>query len=935
MIKCIIDKPMRRTDLAKLLVAATKATERKRLLAENPRLADGRLADEIRKICYAAWTSEPTEAQRASAAAKSLAEYKTTDDIRAIAGWVSGIANITKGRFDEAVDDLRRARRLLTKLGRTLESAQTLVPTLLALAITGRYDEAATAGRTALRIFTAAGDDLAAGKIEMNLSNIAARRSRLREAEKRGLAALRLFVNADEKTWKAMAENSLANTYMELNEFRSAGHFYDLALATARSAKMVVTEAEIEASMGNLATLRGEYAEALQFLELSRRKYAMLAMPHQTAIADLETADIYATLNLHAEANEIYSRVADAFKRLKMRSEEARARLSLGQAAAALGETRAAKREFQRAARLYDAEADDAGRTSVKLAKARLEFSSGRYANAIEALGAVRSTARTNSRKMLAADVLEGESLRRLGELAAAERVLDRAFTLANESGQINFARAAARELAGVAAARGDAKTAELQFRTAIRLTEKMRAPLAAAEFSMAFFADKLDAYDGLARLYIGQGRFAEAFELTENSRSRSLLDAMNAGGEADAISTELAARLGDLRTELNWFYKRLDETDEPETIQKEIDRRERKIAEITRQIGSVGVKKGKRLPHFNLRRLQRQLGNDRTLVEFTESDGIVSAFVANRDGLQLAANICRMADVAADLDDLQFQFGACRFGLANLGKFKHELKRRTDACLARLYDRLFRPLESVVTGSHVIFVPCGTLNFVPFPAMHDGMGYLVERFIVSQTPGAAIWSHLREREPRPIRNALLIGFADERIPLVENEIDALRKQFTGSTVLTGKRATFAAFSAAAPDYDLIHLACHGQFRVDNPMFSSLHLADGWITVRDICTRHLRAGLVTLSACETGLSQVYAGNETLGLVRGFLTAGASALVVSLWTVSDAAAAPLMSDMYAHLQCGLTPAASLRQAQLKFIGAGEHPYLWSPFVAVGN
>ena len=118
-------------------------------------------------------------------------------------------------------------------------------------------------------------------------------------------------------------------------------------------------------------------------------------------------------------------------------------------------------------------------------------------------------------------------------------------------------------------------------------------------------------------------------------------------------------------------------------------------------------------------------------------------------------------------------------------------------------------------------------------------------------------------------------------------------------------------------------------------MFSSLHLADGWVTVRDICETQIDAELVVLSACGTGLNKVFAGDEILGLARGFLTAGAASLVVSLWTVNDAAASRLMQDLYFEMQRGHAPAASLRQAQLNSIAKNEHPYLWSPFVFIGR
>jgi CHAT domain-containing protein len=151
---------------------------------------------------------------------------------------------------------------------------------------------------------------------------------------------------------------------------------------------------------------------------------------------------------------------------------------------------------------------------------------------------------------------------------------------------------------------------------------------------------------------------------------------------------------------------------------------------------------------------------------------------------------------------------------------------------------------------------------------------------------------------------------------------------------LKGKQATFAAFQKQAANFDLIHLACHGQFRSDNPMFSSLRLADGSVTVRDVCAVRLKAELVTLSACETGLNEIFAGEEILGLARGFLSAGARSLILSLWTVNDDATARLMADLYDNLQRGKTIAASLRGAQLELIKKGEHPYFWSPFLVIG-
>ena len=107
------------------------------------------------------------------------------------------------------------------------------------------------------------------------------------------------------------------------------------------------------------------------------------------------------------------------------------------------------------------------------------------------------------------------------------------------------------------------------------------------------------------------------------------------------------------------------------------------------------------------------------------------------------------------------------------------------------------------------------------------------------------------------------------------------------------------------------------------------------MTVRDICSQNLKAEIVTLSACETGLNKIFAGDEILGLARGFLSAGAKSLILSLWTVNDETAVDLMKLFYQQLQTGETASKALQIAQCNLIERGFHPYLWSPFVLIGK
>jgi CHAT domain-containing protein len=263
------------------------------------------------------------------------------------------------------------------------------------------------------------------------------------------------------------------------------------------------------------------------------------------------------------------------------------------------------------------------------------------------------------------------------------------------------------------------------------------------------------------------------------------------------------------------------------------------------------------------------------------------------------------------------------------------QLVERARHHLARLYDAVLRPFEGRLGNRRPVIVPHRALHYVPFQALYDGQQYLVERRAVSYAPSAAVLLHCLERPRQPIEHVLLAGVADGQTPHVRDELEAIARLFPGSQVLLDEAATVAAVRQAAPSADVVHLACHGQFRPDNPLFSSLRLGDGWLTVLDAYSLDLHCGLVALSACETGASAVAPGEELIGLARGFFSAGTPTLLVSLWTVDDASTAELMASFYTHVRNGLGPADALAHAQRELLPRYPHPYYWSAFTVLGR
>ena len=927
---------MKRSTLAARLIAAGNNRQRKRLLDAHPSLADVGLAQELKDYCYRVWTTDPADARSAAAALRSLAKFSPNKEITALGRWVDGIADITRGKLESAVKNLDEATRILRRLYREHESAQPMVAKLIALAMLGRYDAAQRTGEKALEIFKKYDDQLAAGKIEMNLSNIVSRRDQYKVAESYCLSAYRRFKKVNEPTWRTMAENGLANTYAELNDFDRAEKFYAQALESAVRSRMRVTVAEIEASMGNLALFRGRYADAIRMLELSRQKYEKLGMPHQTAVAELEIADIYAELNLTTEAIELYQRLIPTLRRLKMRAEEARARANAARALIGAQNPNAARAELRRAIKLFELEKNEIAAAAVGLRLSWLELSLSRYDQALSMVE--RSSPilekSENVRLRLAALWLQGEILSRLGQHAEGRKALERVLKDAKKFEQPAIAQRAMNSLGVLAREMGDLSKAEELFEMSIAVTEAARAPLPGEEFRMAYLAKSIEPFDNLTRLYLGRGEVEKAFVSVERARSRSLLEAVTSGTNGTRTNSEQAK----LREELNWFYSRLARADEEEIpkLQREVRDREEKLATLSLRLKSSKRSQARRESgELDVSALQRQLGDDKALVEFIELGGAYSAFVVTDTRVEYVSKIAMTdSDLMALLEGLHFQFGALRFGTDALGPFANQLKARTDGYLTELYQRLLGPVVELTGGRSLIIVPAKGLNYVPIHALFDGDHYMIETRNVSYAPSAAVWMNLSRRPATQPGKALLMAYADERIPLVDKEVTELAASLPGSVKLVGRKATFSAFKENAGKFDLIHLACHGQFRPDNPMFSSVHLADGWVTVRDVVATPLNARLVTLSACETGLSKVSAGEEILGLARGFLSAGARSLVLSLWTVNDAATTRLMKDLYSNLQRGLGVSASLRVAQNAFIQRGEHPYYWSPFFVIG-
>lgn len=945
---------MTREELAARLSAAD-AAERTALLKEHSSLLDPELASALKSLLYDARDNNPLLARGAAAALKQLAAVTNNAEIIAIAIWLEGIVSLElDGHAEEAVAKLDEAARRFNALEQPLQVASVQVGKLYALALLGRYNEALECGLGARDVFLAHGDILSTGKIEKNIGNLYYRRDRYQEAEHFYRAALARFEAAGDERMTVLIDTNLATALIYQHKFRDAEALYHQALARAESAGLTVMQAIIECDLGCLALFRGRYNQALDYLERSRRRYLALGMEHESAIAEQELADAYLELNLAPEAAAIYTRVIPTFAELGMRAEQSRALSSHARASLLLGRVKESRSLLAEARSLYKDEGNQVGEAMVALTEAQLYHSEKNYsAAAASALRAEAPLLEAGSwERFLLARWLRGESARAAGNEPSARSLFESTLNDSELRSLPQIAQRCYTSLGLLAATAGDKQAAESDFKKAIGLIEELRLLLPSDEFRTAFVADKLIPYKELARLCLedeSRVRATEALSYIERARSRALLEMLGGSLQTrlkprDEFEAEEIARLQEMREELNWFYTQLNRPPTTDANQSQATRsimveavreRESHMLEKFRHIEQTGESATRLAEPLDIIRLQNELGRDSALVEYFALDGELMAFVVTDEGVEAIRHIGCEDETNALIERLRFQINSLRYGSKQIRRHMDQITERARHYLSLLYDTLLRPLEDHIGQRRLIVVPHRALHYVPFHALHDGSQHVIEQREVCYTPAASVLMQCLDAPRRSMHRALMLAVPDESAPKVLEEVRAIAPLFDDTLVLVEDQATIKSLNENASSADVIHIACHGQFRSDNPLFSSLRLAGGWLTVRDASSLDLKCELVTLSACETGTNAVAPGEELIGLARGFFAAGAPSLLVTLWTVADEEAAQLMTDFYTHLLAGASPSAALRRAQCAMLQYQPHPFFWSPFVLMGR
>lgn len=905
------------------------------------------LAWALKDECQVAWTEAPPRTQRCAAVFEALRRRAPHAEIDAAAGWCDGLSLLAQGQMEAAMARLDEARNALQALGQAQRAAQSQIPKVIALSMLARHDEALACGEATRTALIDAGDNVGAGKIEVNLGWMLMRRDRYDAAATYFRRAAARFGRGGEPSHSISADIGLASALTWQFEFDEALRLYDRCAMRVRARGLASLQGVIDTNRGRLELHRGRYTFALRALEAALRQSEAEGVPQDLAETRRDLADAYLALNLLPEAVALYDQTIESCRSLDAPVERAWAEVQRAKAMVRLGDVRQAARGLDDAHALFVADDNPVAVALTDVHRASLELHLGDAGAALPRAGASSTTLSEAGVESWhwEAELTAADAMVALGRLSAAERRYQQVLSATNELPEL---RAACHTRLGELLLRqGDVDAARTQFEQAVQQGEVQRASLPGDEFRTAYAADKQRPYDALIELAVEQpGPSASwpVLQAIERARAPALRTTLEHGESTTGID---AGR----REQLHWLQGQWrqsiaeGELDRAQQLQARMRGLEQAwLEEYRRAQAAAGAgaapwaRPSEALGVLDSAdALCAAMPADTAMVVFALLGERLVACVATREGLTHVA--APAAGLVERIEQLRFQIDALRFGAPALRRHAAQMALRCQGQLRALHALIWQPLAHAVQAhERVVVVPHRVLHYVPFAALHDGVAPLLDRHEISLAPSAGLWLNGRAAAAEPPvawRSVAAFGVGGDTLPHVEAEVRAVAQAFAAqaggsATVRLGPQATQAALREALAGADVLHLACHGQFRADSPYFSALHLGDGPLTVRDAATLPLKAQLVTLSACETGMSKIAPGDELLGLLRGFLMAGAPRVLSTHWTVDDASTATLMAQFYRGVLVGARPAAALRAAQQALAREQPHPYHWAAF-----
>ena len=859
------------------------------------------LDDAVLAAAFAALQSRHDSPAESLEAARAILDGAAiSEPARLVALWAQALAERELNQLADAEDHLRAAITVGESLDDRPRVAQLTSALVSVVAARGRSDEA-------LALADSISDDLPAderGDLEMKRAMVIEQLGRPADALEAYTRALALIVRGDDRVLEARLRCNRAVVLAYLGQINDALTDATIAERLAADNGQFFLAGGAAHNHGFTAGLQGDIVTALASFARADALYAQVGYPGRSAgVLASDRCELMIAAGLHAEAREnaelavrTLEGVGDVMDLAEARLLLARACLAQNDTAAAYREATTAGDEFRSAGRSGWVAATD----FVALVAAEATRSSwndeiaGRadqIAHDLEGLGWRSESS--------AVRVSAAATALRFGDTAFAHHQLEIA-ARARKRGRADRRAAAWLAVAHLRAVDGQRGGAKRAAAAGLRILDEHQQTLGATELRVgaSTHAERL-ARLGL-QLALEDGHPREVFKWAEHVRANALANPT----VRPPSDSPLAAALTELR-------RRRSECDESrragmyvDGLEADVRRQELVVRDLARLVargapaGPSPTRRGSLVAvHHRLRAGQR-------LVEYVESDGVIHAVTVLGGRYRLVRDLAAVGDVSELVDQIGFALGRLARPTASPASQEASMTSLRDA-LAQLDHSLLGRLR--LGDDELVIVPTGVLHNLPW----GGLPSLTAR------PHSIASSATRWRPPVVLpAPARVVVIAGPRLDDALGEVDAVRSTFARAESLVGSAATVTAALDLLATADLAHVACHGHFRSDSPMFSSLDLVDGPLTVYDLESLEAPPHLVVLPACNAGLAAVSVGDELIGTASALLGIGVRHVVAPVTIVNDVATVEVMRVFHRLLREHGEPALALAETRVE-------------------
>ena len=816
----------------------------------------------------------------------------------------AGLAVKETGDLTTAEQLLRQAIRLAGRAGLDQEAAEARMTLAFVVLTRGRL-------RSALSLADAAAAQLsgvAGARVAAQRALVLQRCGRDSEALAEYARALPVLRRAGDEVWEARLRTNRGLLLTYRGELAAAEADLRRALELDTAAGRHVDVAGGEWNLGFVAGRRGDVPTALTRFDVAEAAYERYDRPSPGLLTD--RCEVLLAAGLAHEARQAAERAVGLLAAAGQGADLAEGRLVLAQAALADGDLELARSTARRCARELAHQQRDTWALVAQYvtlrADERLSPPSRRLLSSALACADALERAQWPAPE-LDLRLLAARTAIALDDLDEARRQLGRAAVRRHRSPADLRARAWYAQ-ALLRRAAGDRRGTWAALRAGLRAVERTQSSMGGTELRVRVAVHGVDlARTGLA-LALEERSAVRVLAWTERWRSGAL--------RLRPVRSPRDTALAEALSELRRLTARLEEARldgrPTRAIEAERSAAQNRVVTITRSTPS-GLYAAP-APPPSVADLARALDGD-TLLEYVEYDGDLHV-VAVADRRASLHALGPVTAVAEEVDAARFALRRLAAGFGSATGLS-AVRADADACGTALDAMLLQAVPTVRRGQgRLVVVPSAALHAVPW-----GLLPTARSRALTVCPSAAAWLRAVSSAFADPGDRVVLA-AGPGLPGARDEVGRIAGQYPAAALLVGDAAAADAVLAALDGAALAHLATHGRLRTDNPLFSSLLLADGPLTIYDLERIERAPATVLLPACQSGVSTVHAGDELMGLVSALLALGSSRVAATVVPVPDGASASFMLATHKAMADGLSLDAAMTVARTG-LDTGDH------------